>query len=131
MTGQFEENLKKAESYLKRFKDNVTAHYVNGEACRGVSGNTFENLTPTDNTPIGLIAEGTAADIDHACRAAGEAFPAWSRTSGKERRKILNRFAELVEQRAEEIALVESMDCGQPIRSIQSLMRSQSRASSL
>ncbi len=116
MSGQFTENVKKAESYLRRFKDNVTAHYINGEACRGDSGKTFENLTPTDNTPIGNIAEGSANDIDLACRAARNAFPDWSRTSGKERKKILNRFADQIEQRAEEIALVESMDCGQPIR---------------
>ena len=116
MSGQFEENLKKAESYLKRFRDNVTAHYVNGASFAGASGRTFENLTPVDNTSIGLVAEGSAADIDHACRAAQDAFPAWSGTSGKQRRKILNRFAGLVEQHAEEISLVESMDCGQPIR---------------
>ncbi len=116
MSGQFEENLKKAESYLKRFRDNVTAHYVNGASFAGDSGRTFENLTPVDNTSIGPVAEGSAADIDRACRAAQDAFPAWSGTSGKQRRKILNRFAGLVEQHAEEISLVESMDCGQPIR---------------
>ena len=116
MTGQFEENLKKAEGYLQRFRDNVTAHFVNGEACPGASGETFENLTPTDNTSLGLVAEGSSDDIAHACGAAQDTFPAWSRTSGKQRRKILNRFADLVEQRAEEISLVESMDCGQPIR---------------
>ena len=116
MTGQFEENLKKAEGYLQRFRDGVTAHYINGEPSPGVSGKTFDNLTPTDNTSLGLIAAGSAEDIDRACRAAQEAFPTWSGASGKERRKILNRFADLVEQRAEEISLVESMDCGQPIR---------------
>ncbi len=116
MSGQFKENVKKAESYLKRFKDNVTAHHVNGEACRGDSGKTFENLTPVDNMPIGAIAEGSAGDIDLACRAARDAFPDWSRSPAKQRRKVLNHFADLVEQRAEEIALVESMDCGQPIR---------------
>ena len=66
MSGQFEENLKKAESYLKRFRDNVTAHYVNGESFAGDSGRTFDNLTPVDNTSIGLVAEGSAADIDRA-----------------------------------------------------------------
>ena len=116
MIGQFKENVKKAESYLKRFKDNVTVHHVNGEACRGDTGKTFENLTPVDNTPIGAIAEGSAGDIDLACRAARDAFPDWSRSPAKQRRKVLNHFADLVEQRAEEIALVESMDCGQPIR---------------
>ena len=116
MSGQFEQNLEKAKGYLKRFRDNVTAHFVNGESFAGDSGRIFENLTPVDNTSIGLVAEGSAADIDRACRAAQDAFPAWSRTPGKQRRKILNRFADLVEQRAGEISLVESMDSGQPIR---------------
>ena len=116
MTGQFEENVEKAERYLQRFSGGVTAHHINGEACPGVSGETFENLTPTDNKSLGLVAAGSAEDVDRACRAAQEAFPDWSRSSGKERKKILHRFAGLVEQRAEEIALVESMDCGQPIR---------------
>ena len=116
MTGQLKENLKKAEGYLQRFRDNVTAHFINGEPDPGVSGETFDNLTPTDNTSLGQVAAGSAQDVDRACRAALEAFPAWSRTPGKERRKTLHRFAELVEQRAEEISLVESMDCGQPIR---------------
>ena len=116
MTGQFEENFKKAEGYLQRFRDGVTAHFINGESCPGASGETFDNLTPADNTSLGLVAAGSAEDIGRACVAAHEAFSDWSRTPGKERKKILHRFADLVEQRAEEIALVESMDCGQPIR---------------
>ena len=116
MTGQFKENLKKAEGYLQRFRDNVTAHYINGKPDPGISGETFDNLTPADNSSLGPVAAGSADDICRACQAAHEAFPAWSRAAGKQRREILHRFADLVEQRAEEIALVESMDCGQPIR---------------
>ena len=116
MNGQLAENLKKAETHLRRFRESVTAHYINGEACPGASGETFENLTPTDNSPLGLVAAGSAEDVDRACRAAQAAFPAWSGVSGKERKTILHRFADLVVDRAEEIALVESMDCGQPIR---------------
>ena len=111
-----EQEYSGAGGYLKRFSDGVTAHFINGEDCPGEAGETFDNLTPTDNTSLGLVAAGSAEDIDRACRAAQEAFPAWSGAPGKERRKILSRFAELVEQHAEEIALVESMDCGQPIR---------------
>ena len=116
MSVQLEENLKKAERYLRRFRENVTAHYINGQDCSSDSGETFDNLTPTDNTSLGRIAAGSVDDMDRACQAAQEAFPAWSGASGEARRKILNHFADLIEQRAEEIALVESMDCGQPIR---------------
>ena len=116
MSKQLEENIKKAEGYLKRFRDGVTAHFINGGPCPGDSGRTYENLTPVDNASIGNIAEGSAGDIDLACQAAHAAFKDWRNTSGKARKKILNRFADLIEARAEEIALVESMDCGQPIR---------------
>ena len=101
---------------MNRFRDNVTAHFINGEDSPGAAGETFDNLTPTDNSSLGPVAAGSAEDIDRACRAAQEAFRSWSRTPGKERRKILHRFADLVEQRGEEISLVESMDCGQPLR---------------
>lgn len=116
MSNDLEENIKKAEAYLQRFKDNVTGHFINGQAHAGSSGRTFENTTPVDNTAIGNIAEGSAEDVDAACKAAAVAFPAWRDTPGRERKKILHRFADLIVERAEEIAMVESMDCGQAIR---------------
>lgn len=116
MSDELEKNIKKAEAYLSRFKDNVTGHFIKGEAYAGDSGKTFDNLSPVDNESLGKIAEGSADDIDRACTAAQEAFRDWSRTSGKERKKILHRFADLIVERAEEIAMVESMDCGQAIR---------------
>ena len=116
MSNELKENIKKAEGYLQRFKDNVTGHFINGQAYAGNSGKTFENTTPVDNTSIGQIAEGSAEDIDVACKAAEAAFPGWRDTPGKERKEILHHFADLIVQRAEEIAMVESMDCGQVIR---------------
>lgn len=116
MSNELKENIKKAEGYLQRFKDNVTGHFINGQAYAGNSGKTFENTTPVDNTSIGQIAEGSAEDTDVACKAAEAAFPGWRDTPGKERKEILHHFADLIVQRAEEIAMVESMDCGQVIR---------------
>ncbi len=109
-------NLEKAERFLRRFRDEVTLHFIGGAPYPGSSGRAFENLTPVDNTSLGKIAEGTAEDVDAAARAASAAFPAWRDTSGRDRQRILNRFADLILERAEEIALVESMDTGQPIR---------------
>jgi 5-carboxymethyl-2-hydroxymuconic-semialdehyde dehydrogenase len=54
--------------------------------------------------------------MDAACEAAEDAFPHWSQISGQERKRILHHFADLIEERAEEIALVEASDCGQAIR---------------
>ncbi len=116
MSEKLQENVRKAEGFLRRFREEVTTHFIGGRPHRGSSGRTFENLTPVDNTSLGRIDEGTAEDIDVAARAASAAFPAWRDTPGKDRRRILNRFADLILERAEEIALVESMDTGQPIR---------------
>ncbi|NKB38562.1 MAG: 5-carboxymethyl-2-hydroxymuconate semialdehyde dehydrogenase [Gammaproteobacteria bacterium] len=116
MSEQLAENIKKAENYLQRYKDQATGHFINGKSDSGSEGRTFENVTPVDNSSLGQVVEGTAEDIDKACTAAEEAFTDWSRLSGKERKKVLHRFADLIVVRAEEIAMVESMDCGQPIR---------------
>jgi 5-carboxymethyl-2-hydroxymuconic-semialdehyde dehydrogenase len=116
MSEKLRENVRKAAGLLRRFRDEVTTHFIGGKPRGGSSGRTFENLTPVDNTSLGSVAEGTAEDIDDAARAASAAFPVWRDTSGKDRQRILNRFADLIIDRAEEIALVESMDTGQPIR---------------
>jgi len=116
MSEKLRENVRKAEGFLRRFRDEVTTHFIEGKPHRGSSGRTFENLTPVDNTSLGKISEGTAEDIDDAARSASAAFPGWRDMPGKDRQRVLNRFADLILERAEEIALVESMDTGQPIR---------------
>jgi 5-carboxymethyl-2-hydroxymuconic-semialdehyde dehydrogenase len=116
MSEKLQENVRKAAGVLRRFRGEVTTHFIDGKPHRGSSGRTFENLTPVDNTSLGKISEGTAEDIDDAARAASAAFPGWRDKPGRDRQRILNRFADLIVERAEEIALVESMDTGQPIR---------------
>ncbi|WP_159739076.1 5-carboxymethyl-2-hydroxymuconate semialdehyde dehydrogenase [Vibrio atypicus] len=116
MTQQLEQNLATAQKYLARFRDNTTGHFINGEWTLGSKGETFDNLTPTDNTSLGQVVKGTAEDVDAACQSAQQAFPAWAGIPGSERKKILHKLADKIEERAEEIALVESMDCGQPLR---------------
>lgn len=116
MTQQLEQNLATAQRYLARFRDNTLGHFIHGEWTLGSKGETFDNLTPTDNTSLGKVVKGTAEDVDAACQAAQQAFPAWAAMSGSERKKILHKLADKIEQRTEEIALVESMDCGQPLR---------------
>ncbi len=109
-------NQSLASKYLERFKQNTTGHYIGGEWTIGMQGKTFDNSSPIDNHYMGKIAEGDSADIDAACLAAAKAFPAWRDMPGAARKKILHKFADEIEKRAEEIALVESSDCGQPLR---------------
>jgi len=113
---EFKNNLSKAQDYLARFKTQTTGHFINGEFTLGSGSETYDNLTPTDNTSLGKVIKGTEADVDAACEAAENAFVDWRDMPGAERKKLLNHFADKIVERAEEIALVESMDCGQAIR---------------
>ena len=81
-----------------------------------LSGATFDTLDPATNEKQALVAAGDAADIDRAAKAAAQAFRAWRDVPGAKRRAILHAIADAIEARAEEIALVESSDTGQPIR---------------
>jgi 5-carboxymethyl-2-hydroxymuconic-semialdehyde dehydrogenase len=106
----------RADGYLARFRAGPVMHLIDGKPDAG-SGATFETLSPVDDAVLAQVARGGAAEIDRAARAAMKAFrTTWSRTSGAERRKILHRVADAIEARADEIALVECMDTGQPIR---------------
>ena len=116
MSDTFATNMERATKYLERFKKNTIGHYINGEFTLGNGGREYDNLTPTDNSVIGKVMAGSVADMDAACEAAENAFEAWTNLSGAERKKLLHKFADRLVERADEIALVESMDCGQPIR---------------
>lgn len=116
MSEQLKQNIEKAEGYLARFKENTLGHYINGEWTLGTGTETFENTTPIDQSFLGNVSAATEADVNAACEAAEAAAAGWAATPGAERRRILHRLADELEKRAEEIALVESMDCGQAIR---------------
>jgi 5-carboxymethyl-2-hydroxymuconic-semialdehyde dehydrogenase len=119
MTERLTENLNAAKGYLQRFADMELGHFVAGEATPGRSGRRFENRTPVDDSVLGEVAAADAADVDDAARAAASAFPAWRDLAGNERKKLLHGIADAIESHAEQIALVESMDTGQPIRFMQ------------
>jgi 5-carboxymethyl-2-hydroxymuconic-semialdehyde dehydrogenase len=108
--------IAKAETHLARFRKNAVTHLIDGKPHDGGNG-TFETLSPVDNGLLANVARGGTAEIDRAAKAAMKAFrTTWSRTSGEERRAILHKVADAIEARAEEIAYVECMDTGQPIR---------------
>src|SRR3954471_14230662 len=116
MSTTLDKTIARAEGFLKRFRDKPVAHLIDGKADAG-SGQTFETLSPIDNTVIAKVALGGAAEIARAAKAAMKAFrTGWSRTTGDERRRLLHRIADAIEARADEIALTECIDTGQPIR---------------
>ncbi|TGD97037.1 5-carboxymethyl-2-hydroxymuconate semialdehyde dehydrogenase [Methylobacterium nonmethylotrophicum] len=99
---------------MARFREDVVPHLIAGERVTG--SETFDTLDPTTNGRQCTVAAGGAAEIDRAARAAADAFRAWRDVPGARRRTILHAIADAIEARADEIALVESADCGQPIR---------------
>jgi 5-carboxymethyl-2-hydroxymuconic-semialdehyde dehydrogenase len=90
-------------------------HWIGGE--RVSSADTFDDLSPIDGTVLGQVARGQAAEVDAAVAAAREAFPGWAKLGPVGRGEILGRVADLVEQRLEEFAQLETRDNGSLLRS--------------
>jgi 5-carboxymethyl-2-hydroxymuconic-semialdehyde dehydrogenase len=116
MSAALETNVGKANEYLRRFRDAPLAHFVAGKHERGSSRKTIENVSPVDGCVLNTLVCGDERDVDAAARAAQAAFTAWRAKTGDERRAILHKVADLIESRREEIAFVECMDTGQPLR---------------
>ena len=112
----FEENAAAAAEHLARFAGDPLPHLIGGEPTPSVSGQTFTNESPIDGAHLGQVAAAEAADIDAAANAASSAFEQWSATPGEERKQILHAVADLIEERAHQIAVTESVDTGQTMR---------------
>jgi 5-carboxymethyl-2-hydroxymuconic-semialdehyde dehydrogenase len=109
-------NLAKAEQLVARFARDGVQHFIAGTSRASQSGGTFETQSPIDDRVLATVASGTAADVAAAAEAAQRAFPSWRDLPGEQRRALLHEVADAIEARAEEIALLESLDTGQPIR---------------
>ena len=109
-------NREQALAHIGRLTSSPLGHFIDGKPASGSGGEPFDVLDPSTGRTIGRALAGTAADVDAAAAAAKRAFSGWSRTSGDKRRKILHGIADAIEARADEIALVESLDTGQPLR---------------
>jgi phenylacetaldehyde dehydrogenase len=90
---------------------------IDGEWVEAASGRTFEVRDPSSDAVIARVAEGDATDIDRAVRAARRAFDdsEWSRLKPVDRERLLHRLADLIEQHADELAELESIDNGKSI----------------
>ena len=90
--------------------------FIGGKFVPPRSGKYFESINPATEEPLAEIALANQADVDAAYNAAQKAFPAWSKLPGAERGKYLFRIARLIQDRAREFAVAESMDGGKPIK---------------
>jgi acyl-CoA reductase-like NAD-dependent aldehyde dehydrogenase len=95
--------------------------FIAGRFVDAESGETLATLNPHDNSPIADVAMAGKADIDKAVAAATKAFPAWSRLAAAERGRILLKLADLIEANAEELARLESLDTGHPLKDSRAL----------
>jgi 5-carboxymethyl-2-hydroxymuconic-semialdehyde dehydrogenase len=98
-------------------------HYIAGEFRPGVEGRTFETLDPTTNEPIAEVAEGLAADVDLAVKAARQAFDEgpWPRLKPSERAAVLRRIATRIRDAADELIPLEIVDIGMPVAQMRGL----------
>jgi len=90
--------------------------FIDGKFVDAESGETLPTLNPHDNSVITDVAMAGRADVDKAVAAARRALPAWSRLAAMDRGRILLKLADLIEDNAEELARLESLDTGHPIR---------------
>jgi aldehyde dehydrogenase (NAD+) len=91
---------------------------IGGKWLDSVSGKTFPTVNPATGETICQVAEGDKADVDLAVKAARKAFEEgpWPKMSASERGRLLNKLADLIEQNQEELAQLETLDNGKPLR---------------
>ncbi len=94
---------------------------INGSWVDSVNGKTIDIINPHDNSLITKVAEATEGDVDLAVDAAKSAFPEWAAKTGSERGLLLLKLADKIEECAEELAQLESLDTGHPIRDTRNL----------
>ena len=90
--------------------------FIDGKFVDALSGETLASMNPHDNSVITQVAMAGHADIDAAVAAGKRAFPAWARMAAADRGRILLRLADLIEGNAEELARLESLDTGHPLK---------------
>ncbi len=90
-------------------------HFINGQFVESQNHKTFENINPATEEVLGTVAEGGKEEVDFAVRAARRALNGpWKKLTLVERSKILRRIGDLILERQEELAMLESLDTGKP-----------------
>ncbi len=97
-----------------------TRLFINGAYVDAAEGGRFETVNPANGEVLAEMSAGTAADIDKAVAAALAAYRsgAWSRMAPRDRMEVMYRFARLVDEHAEELAVLETLDMGKPITDV-------------
>lgn len=91
--------------------------FINGKFEKPLSKKYFDTINPATEEKISTVADANNADVDKAVKAAKNAYhKTWSKMPAKERAKYIYRIARMIQERARELAIIETMDGGKPIR---------------
>jgi aldehyde dehydrogenase (NAD+) len=95
-----------------------TQCFIGGQWVPAASGKTFETVNPATEEVIADVAAGDAADVDLAAKAARKAFESgpWAKMDARDRGRLINKLADLIEDELDELAALETLDNGKPIR---------------
>ena len=87
--------------------------FINGEWQKPSSGKYFDTINPANEEKLSEVAEANTADVDKAVKAARNAYEkVWKKMPAKERAKYIFRIARMIQERARELAIIESLDGG-------------------
>ncbi|HRO44813.1 betaine-aldehyde dehydrogenase [Agriterribacter sp.] len=89
--------------------------FIDGILTTGSNRETWINLNPANNEPLGEVYQATNEDIEAAVQSSEKAFRVWRTKTGAERGRVLLKAADILRSRVEQIALVETQDVGKPI----------------
>ncbi len=89
--------------------------FINGEWVDPATGNWFETYNPSDGSVLGMLPDGSKADVDAAVNAARSAYTAWAEADAVDRSRVLARVSAQVLSRLDQLAAIESSDTGKPL----------------
>jgi acyl-CoA reductase-like NAD-dependent aldehyde dehydrogenase len=98
-----------------------TKLFIGGQFVASATEETIASLNPHDNSVIAQVSMAGPVDVDRAFAAASAAYPKWSRLAAMERGRLLLKLADAIEAHAEELARLESLDTGHPLRDTRGL----------
>ncbi|MBC2900877.1 aldehyde dehydrogenase family protein [Streptomyces cupreus] len=90
--------------------------FIDGEFVDAADGKVFKTVSPSTEEVLSEVAQAGEADVDRAVKAARKAFEKWSALPGSERAKYLFRIARIIQERSRELAVLETLDNGKPIK---------------
>lgn len=90
--------------------------FIGGNFVKSIGGKTYKTINPATEEVLAEIIEASKKDVDQAVKSARKAFKTWSKLTGTQRGKYLFRLARIIQERSRELAVLESLNNGKPIR---------------